>query len=104
VSDHAHPKPLEPPRLDETITIKYSEEISMTTGSFWSGETLAKRLPDLIEPYSPNRIDCAAYTLAVGPEAYVSPNDQTADPTTVTFRKLADDEAFTIPRANWPSH
>jgi dCTP deaminase len=66
-------------------------------GSFWSGETLAERLPDLIEPYSPNRIDCAAYTLAVGPEAYVSPNDQTADPTTVTVRKLADDQAFTIP-------
>lgn len=69
----------------------------MTTGSFWSGETLAERLPGLIEPYSPKRIDCAAYTLAVGPEAYVSPNDQTADPTTATVRKLADDEAFTIP-------
>jgi dCTP deaminase len=69
----------------------------MTTGSFWSGETLAERLPGLIDPYSPKRIDCAAYTLAVGPEAYVSPNDQSADPTTATVRKLADDEAFTIP-------
>jgi dCTP deaminase len=35
--------------------------------------------------------------LAVGPEVYVSPNDQTVDPTTVTVRKLTDDEAFTIP-------
>lgn len=60
----------------------------MTAGSFWSGETLAERLPDLIEPYSPSPIDCAAYTLAVGPEAYVSPNDRAADPTTVTVRKL----------------
>ena len=69
----------------------------MTTGSFWSGETLAERLPGLIEPYSPERIDCAAYTLSVGPEVYVSPNDQTVDPTSVTVRKLADSEAFTIP-------
>ncbi|MDB5638436.1 MAG: Deoxycytidine triphosphate deaminase [Bradyrhizobium sp.] len=69
----------------------------MMTGSFWSGETLTERLAGLIEPFSPERIDCAAYTLAVGPEVYVSPNDQTVDPTTVTVRKLADGEAFTIP-------
>jgi dCTP deaminase len=67
------------------------------TGLFWSGETLTERLPDLIKPFSRERIDCAAYTLAVGPEVYVSPNDQTVDPTTVTVRKLTDDEAFTIP-------
>ena len=64
---------------------------------FWSGETLIERLPQLIEPFSPDRVDCAAYTLAVGPEIYVSPNDQTADPETVTVRKLAEGEAFTIP-------
>jgi dCTP deaminase len=67
------------------------------TGSFWSGETLTERLADLIKPFSRERIDCAAYTLAVGPEVYVSPNDQTVDPTTVTVRRLADGEAFTIP-------
>jgi dCTP deaminase len=67
------------------------------TGSFWSGETLHERLADLIEPYSRERIDCAAYTLAVGPEVYVSPNDQTVDPTTVTVRRLTEGEAFTIP-------
>jgi dCTP deaminase len=66
-------------------------------GPFWSGETLTERLPDLIAPFSPDRIDCAAYTLAVGPEVYVSPNDQSVDPTTVTVRKLAEGEAFTIP-------
>jgi dCTP deaminase len=75
------------------------ETRSSTTeaGSFWSGETLAERLPDLIEPFSSERIDCASYTLAVGPEVYVSPNDQMVDPSTVTVRKLADGEAFTIP-------
>jgi dCTP deaminase len=64
---------------------------------FWSGETLAKRLASLIEPFAAERIDCAAYTLSVGPEVYVSPNDQAADPTTVTVRKLAPGDAFTIP-------
>jgi hypothetical protein len=44
---------------------------------FWSGETLTERLPSLIEPFAPDRVDCAAYTLTVGPEVYVSPNDQT---------------------------
>lgn len=64
---------------------------------FWSGETLSERLAELIEPFAPDRVDCAAYTLSVGPEVYVSPNSQTADPTTVTVRKLAQDEAFAIP-------
>ena len=64
---------------------------------FWSGETLSERLKTLIEPFVPERVDCAAYTIAIGPEIYVSPNDQTADPTTVTVRKLVRGEAFTIP-------
>ena len=64
---------------------------------FWSGETLSERLGELIEPFTLDRVDCAAYTLAVGPEVYVSPNSQTADPTTVTVRKLAQDDAFAIP-------
>jgi dCTP deaminase len=64
---------------------------------FWSGETLSERLKSLIEPFVPERIDCAAYTLAIGPEVYVSPNDQAADPTTVTVRKLGKGDAFTIP-------
>ncbi len=66
-------------------------------GMFWSGETLTERLPKLIEPFVPERVDCAAYTLAIGPEVYISPTDQTADPATVTVRKLDKDEAFTIP-------
>ncbi len=64
---------------------------------FWSGETLKDRLDALIDPFVPERVDCAAYTLSIGPEVYVSPNDQTADPATITVRKLADGDGFTIP-------
>jgi len=64
---------------------------------FWSGETLSERLETLIDPFLPERVDCAAYTLAVGPEVYVSPSDQSADPSTVTVRRLDAGEAFTIP-------
>ena len=64
---------------------------------FWSGETLSERLKTLIDPFVPGRVDCAAYTLSIGPEVYVSPNDQAVDPTTVTIRKLSTGEAFTIP-------
>ena len=71
--------------------------MTKTDAMFWSGETLSERLAPLIEPFSPERVDCAAYTLSVGPEVYVSPNDQTADPTTITVRKLAQGDAFTIP-------
>ncbi|MDB5415372.1 MAG: Deoxycytidine triphosphate deaminase [Rubritepida sp.] len=66
-------------------------------GTFWSGETLGERLKTLIDPFAPERVDCAAYTLAIGSEVYISPNDQSADPTTVTIRKLSDGEAFTVP-------
>ena len=74
-----------------------SQATAKRPGLFWSGETLTERLETLIEPFSPERIDCAAYTLSIGPEVYVSPNDQSADPTTVTIRKLTDGEGFTIP-------
>lgn len=71
--------------------------MSIAQPMFWSGETLSERLPDLIEPFVPDQVDCAAYTLSVGPEVYVSPSDQTPDPTTVTVRKLSPGDAFTVP-------
>ena len=70
---------------------------STQPGMFWSGETLNRRGKTLIHPFDSSRVDCAAYRLSVGPEIYVSPNDQTTDPTTVTVRTLTDREAFTIP-------
>lgn len=64
---------------------------------FWSGEMLMIRLKTLISPYDINRIDCAAYTLSVGPEVYVSPSSQTVDSKTVTVQKLNPGQAFIIP-------
>jgi dCTP deaminase len=71
--------------------------MSQISAMFWSGETLRNRLQPLIKPFAPERVDCAAYTLAIGPEIYVSPNDQTVDAATVTVRKLEPGVAFTIP-------
>lgn len=65
--------------------------------SFWRAETLEKRLPRLIEPYDPSVIDCAAYTLHVGNEIYVSPDQEIENADRHTMRKLADGECFAIP-------
>ena len=61
----------------------------MVTG-FWSGETLGRRLPELIEPFAAGRVDCSAYTLTMGREVYVSPSDESEDPQSVTIRQLGD--------------
>ena len=65
--------------------------------SFWRAETLEKKLPGLIEPYDPNAIDCAAYTLHVGNEVYISPDQEVENADRHTMRKLADGECFAIP-------
>ena len=67
--------------------------------SFWRAETLSKRLPalKLIDPYDPDAIDCAAYTLHVGNEIYVSPDQKIKNPDRHTKQKLADGECFAIP-------
>lgn len=65
--------------------------------AFWSGETLAGRLPDLVDPFDQEAIDCAAYTLSVGREIYISPDREMTDPTRHTKRRLTDGEGFTIP-------
>ncbi|HEY2922930.1 MAG TPA: hypothetical protein VGK77_28460 [Candidatus Binatia bacterium] len=46
--------------------------------AFWSGEKIAQNIKGLFAPDDPNRIDCAAYTLALGPEAFVT-TDQRFD-------------------------
>ena len=67
--------------------------------SFWSAETLAKKLPDLklIDPYDSDAIDCAAYTLHMGNEVYVSPDQKVKNPDRHTRQTLADGECFAIP-------
>lgn len=69
----------------------------MVPAGFWSGETLKDRLETLVTPFDPDRVDCAAYTLSMGRELYVSPNEATQDPLNVTIRQLDDGEGFTIP-------
>jgi dCTP deaminase len=65
--------------------------------AFWSGETLKERLPQLIHPYNEAAIDCAAYTLRMGEEVYVSPDRQVSTPDRHTKRMLAQSDGFTIP-------
>ena len=65
--------------------------------TFWSGETLGERLAELVAPFDPARIDCAAYRLRVGPEIYVSPTDQAKDAQTRSKVALDAGEAFTVP-------
>lgn len=65
--------------------------------SFWSGDTLARKLPDIIEPYNESKIDCAAYTLHIGGEVYVSPSEAESKPHETTVRKIQEADAFTIP-------
>lgn len=65
--------------------------------AFWSGEKLSEKLPDLVEPFDPGAIDCAAYTLHVGDEVYVSPDREVASPNRHSKQKLESGEAFTIP-------
>lgn len=65
--------------------------------AFWSGEALGAKLPDLIEPFDKASIDCAAYTLHVGNEIYVSPDRQMAEPSRHSKKRLKAGEAFTIP-------
>ena len=65
--------------------------------TFWSGETLQARFNEVISLGHANLIDCAAYTLRVGSEYYVSPTDQASDAKSRSLKSLADGEAFAIP-------
>lgn len=65
--------------------------------AFWSGETLLEKLPDLIRPFDEKQVDCAAYTLRMGEEVYVSPSESEQDPNKITIQKLAADQSFPIP-------
>ena len=65
--------------------------------SFWRGETLAEKLPDLVTPFDRSAIDCAAYTLHVGDEIYISPNQMTKNPDRHTKEKLTKGQSFAIP-------
>jgi dCTP deaminase len=65
--------------------------------AFWSGEQIRQHLEQLIDKPNPEHIDCAAYTLCIGREYYVSPTDRTPDPRSRSLRQLQPAEAFAIP-------
>jgi dCTP deaminase len=44
-------------------------------------------------------VDCAAYTLTIGHEVYVSPSTQATEPQNATVRHLADGEALPLSTA-----
>jgi len=49
--------------------------------TFWSGEKLKKELPSLISDFDESRIDCSAYRLRVGDQAFVTGDQvQTSGP------------------------
>ena len=64
--------------------------------SFWCGATLSKELPRLITPFDARQIDCAAYTLRVGAEIYISPWSR-EEALTRTRIMLTDRQGFVIP-------
>ncbi|MEQ9111881.1 MAG: hypothetical protein RIF37_03560 [Rhodospirillaceae bacterium] len=64
---------------------------------FWRGEELASNLKGVILPFHANNIDCAAYTLHIGQEIYITPHDGDHDPQRKTIQKLDVGECFTIP-------
>ena len=64
--------------------------------SFWSGAKLLDELPRLITPFDSKRIDCAAYTLRVGAEVYISPSNK-KEALICTKRSLDDGQGFVIP-------
>jgi dCTP deaminase len=65
--------------------------------SFWNGEKLLEALPTLIEPFDARGVDCAAYTLSIGSEIYISPSEQATSTKEQTIRQLDPQEAFLIP-------
>lgn len=66
--------------------------------SFWSGEKLKEEVENcIIGRYDINNIDCAAYTLHVGPEVFVTPDHYESNPNQNTKRMLGVEETFNIP-------
>lgn len=65
--------------------------------AFWSGETLRQNINNLIDNPNLSNIVGAAYTLRIGSEIYVTPHFEQSDPSSVTKRRLAEKECFTIP-------
>src|SRR5690348_15634975 len=72
-----------------------------TEMSFWGGATLKDQIPRLnivdSENFDAKRIDCAAYTLRMGAEAYVTPDYQVGRLSSHTKIHLENRQHFIIP-------
>ena len=64
---------------------------------FWSGETLLQKASTLISPFDSANIDCASYTLTIGHQVYVSPDNKNVDPQYKTTQDLKNRQNFYIP-------
>lgn len=64
---------------------------------FWGSSRLEAELPALITDYAAARIDRASYRLRVGPEVYVSPTGEPADPRNKPKTQLTTGQGFTVP-------
>ncbi|GEM_PF-656609 len=64
---------------------------------FWSGKTIKEKLSSVIVDGDERLIDCAAYTMRVGSEYYVTPTDDTSDANTHSLRTLKSGDSFAIP-------
>lgn len=65
--------------------------------AFWSGEKLREELAPLITGYDEKALDCAAYTLRIGDEIYISPDHKVETLSQHTKQKLQPGEGFAIP-------
>jgi dCTP deaminase len=63
--------------------------------TFWSGNKLLARMPALVSDFSVNRIDCAAYTLRMGGQYYLSASE--AEIGTNKIRVLVEGDSVAIP-------
>ncbi len=65
--------------------------------SFWSGETLERRLPSLISAFNPRDIDCNAYTLRLGSNCYCTSDGKRSLSRRAKKQVLNPGETFVIP-------
>jgi len=63
--------------------------------TFWSGKKLEERMPYLVSDFSKDRIDCAAYTLRMGKQYYLTASE--ADVATNRPRSLEAEDCVAIP-------
>jgi dCTP deaminase len=62
--------------------------------TFWSGKRLEKMMPSLVSDFSKERIDCAAYTLRMGAQYYLTASETDVDTNRPRTLDLGDSVAI----------